>query len=120
MNGFGASPPTRFENISVVRAGGHFWGAQTFPGIWVYSATKIFQGIRVSDVDIVDPTYTASCSRPNYVGGQPLFPVADTVFTNVVDLRGPQERRRVRRQVRVRHLGQRDAGRRARARRGAR
>jgi hypothetical protein len=31
MNGFGASPPTRFENISIVRAGGHFWGAQTFP-----------------------------------------------------------------------------------------
>nr|WP_176738060.1 hypothetical protein [Micromonospora inyonensis] len=26
--GFGASPPTRFENISLIRAGGHFWGAQ--------------------------------------------------------------------------------------------
>jgi hypothetical protein len=83
MNGFGASPPTRFENISVVRAGGHFWGAQTFPGIWVYSATKIFQGIRVSDVDIVDPTYHGIMFQTDYVGGQPLFPVADTVFTNV-------------------------------------
>jgi hypothetical protein len=83
MNGFGASPPTRFENVSVVRAGGHFWGAQTFPGIWVYSATKIFQGIRVSDVDIVDPTYHGIMFQTDYVGGQPLFPVADTVFTNV-------------------------------------
>jgi hypothetical protein len=83
MNGFGASPPTRFENVSVVRAGGHFWGAQTFPGIWVYSATKIFQGIRVSDVDIVEPTYHGIMFQTDYVGGQPLYPVADTVFTNV-------------------------------------
>jgi hypothetical protein len=83
MNGFGASPPTRFENASVVRSGGHFWGAQTFPGIWVYSATKIFQGIRVSDVDIVDPTYHGIMFQTDYVGGQPLYPVADTVFTNV-------------------------------------
>jgi hypothetical protein len=83
MNGFGASPPTRFENVSVVRAGGHFWGAQTFPGIWVYSATKIFQGIRVSDVDIVDPTYHGIMFQTDYVNSQPLFPVADTVFTNV-------------------------------------
>ena len=83
MNGFCSSPPTRFENVSVVRAGGHFWGAQTFPGIWVYSATKMFQGIRVSDVDIVDPTYSGIMFQTDYVGGQPLFPVADTVFTNV-------------------------------------
>lgn len=83
MNGFCSSPPTRFENVSVVRAGGHFWGAQTFPGIWVYSATKVFQGIRVSDVDIVDPTYSGIMFQTDYVGGQPLFPVADTVFTNV-------------------------------------
>jgi hypothetical protein len=83
MNGFGASPPTRFENVSVVRSGGHFWGAQTFPGIWIYSATKVFQGIRVSDVDIVDPTYHGIMFQTDYVGGQPLFPVADTVFTNV-------------------------------------
>jgi len=83
MNGFGASPPTRFENISIVRAGGHFWGAQTFPGIWVFSASKIFQGIRVSDVDIVDPTYSGIMFQTNYVGGQPQFPVADTVFTNI-------------------------------------
>ncbi|GLW05948.1 glycosyl hydrolase [Microtetraspora sp. NBRC 13810] len=83
MNGFGASPPTRFENISIVRAGGHFWGAQTFPGIWVFSASKVFQGIRVSDVDIVEPTYSGIMFQTNYVGGQPQFPVTDTVFTNV-------------------------------------
>ncbi|MFJ2028561.1 discoidin domain-containing protein [Streptosporangium sp. NPDC087985] len=83
MNGFGASPPTKFENISIVRAGGHFWGSQTFPGIWVFSASKVFQGIRVSDVDIVDPTYSGIMFQTNYVGGQPQFPVKDTVFTNI-------------------------------------
>jgi hypothetical protein len=83
MLGFGATPPTRFENISIVRAGGHFWGAQTFPGIWIFSASKVFQGIRVSDVDIVDPTYSGIMFQTNYVGGQPQNPVTDTVFTNV-------------------------------------
>ncbi|MGW3893642.1 discoidin domain-containing protein [Micromonospora profundi] len=83
MNGFGASPPTRFENISIVRAGGHFWGGQTFPAIWVFSASKVFQGIRVSDVDIVDPTYSGIMFQTNYVGGQPQNPITDTVFTNV-------------------------------------
>ncbi|MEU5911065.1 discoidin domain-containing protein [Micromonospora sp. NPDC047527] len=83
MNGFGASPPTWFENISIVRAGGHFWGGQTFPAIWVFSASKVFQGIRVSDVDIVDPTYSGIMFQTNYVGGQPQFPITDTIFTNV-------------------------------------
>ncbi|MFG1881080.1 discoidin domain-containing protein [Micromonospora sp. NPDC049102] len=83
MNGFGASPPTRFENISIVRAGGHFWGGQTFPAIWVFSASKVFQGIRVSDVDIVDPTYSGIMFQTNYVGGQPQNPITDTVFTNI-------------------------------------
>ncbi|MEN8651291.1 discoidin domain-containing protein [Streptomyces sp. 21So2-11] len=82
MNGFGTDP-TRFENISIVRAGGHFWGAQTFPGIWVFSASKVFQGIRVSNVDIVDPTYSGIMFQTNYVGGQPQFPIKDTVFTDV-------------------------------------
>jgi hypothetical protein len=83
MNGFGATPPTLFQNISVVRSGGHFWGNQTFPGIWIFSASKIFQGIRVSDVDIVDPTYSGIMFQTNYVGSQPQFPVADTILTNV-------------------------------------
>ncbi|WP_329286477.1 discoidin domain-containing protein [Streptomyces sp. NBC_00691] len=82
MNGFGTDPTT-FENISIVRAGGHFWGSQTFPGIWVFSASKVFQGIRVSHVDIVDPTYSGVMFQTNYVGGQPQFPIKDTVFTDV-------------------------------------
>ncbi|MEU9702402.1 discoidin domain-containing protein [Streptomyces sp. NPDC047981] len=82
MNGFGTDPTT-FENISIVRAGGHFWGAQTFPGIWVFSASKVFQGIRVNHVDIVDPTYSGVMFQTNYVGGQPQFPIKDTVFTDV-------------------------------------
>jgi hypothetical protein len=83
MNGFGASPPTVFDNISIVRAGGHFWGAQVFPAIWVFSASKVFQGIRVNNVDIVDPTYSGIMFQTNYVGGQPQNIVQDTVFTNV-------------------------------------
>nr|WP_051325534.1 CARDB domain-containing protein [Glycomyces tenuis] len=83
MDGFGASPPTSFENLSIVRAGGHFWGEQTFPGMWIFSADKEFQGIRVSDVDIVDPTYSGIMFQTKYTGGQPEYPVTDTVFTDV-------------------------------------
>jgi hypothetical protein len=81
--GFGASPPTQFQNISLIRAGGHFWGAQTFPAIWVFSASKEFRGIRVSDVDIVDPTYSGIMFQTKYTGGQPENTITDTVFTNV-------------------------------------
>lgn len=83
MHGFGANPPTRFENISLVRAGGHFWGAQTFPAMWLFSASKTFQGIRVSNLDIVDPTYSGIMFQTMYDGGQPVNPVTDTVFTDV-------------------------------------
>ncbi|MFE0648603.1 discoidin domain-containing protein [Streptomyces sp. NPDC059534] len=82
MNGFGTEPTT-FENISIVRAGGHFWGSQTFPGIWVFSASKVFQGIRVNHVDIVDPTYSGVMFQTNYVGGRPQFPIKDTVFSDI-------------------------------------
>ncbi|HWS32806.1 MAG TPA: discoidin domain-containing protein [Actinoplanes sp.] len=83
MNGFGADPPTVLDDISIVRAGGHFWGDQVFPAIWVFSASKVFQGIRVSNVDIVDPTYSGIMFQTNYSGGQPQNPITDTVFTNV-------------------------------------
>ncbi|MEV7417567.1 discoidin domain-containing protein [Streptomyces sp. NPDC089919] len=82
MNGFGTDPTT-FENISIVRAGGHFWGNQTFPGIWIFSASKVFQGIRVNHVDIVDPTYSGIMFQTKYTGSQPEFPVKDTVFTDI-------------------------------------
>ncbi|GAA4590697.1 discoidin domain-containing protein [Actinoplanes octamycinicus] len=83
MNGFGANPPTVLDNISVVRAGGHFWGQQVFPAIWMFSASKVFQGIRVSNTDIVDPTYSGIMFQTQYIGGQPVNPIKDTVFTNV-------------------------------------
>ncbi|MFJ9037114.1 discoidin domain-containing protein [Streptomyces sp. NPDC102406] len=82
MNGFGTGPTT-LENTSVVRSGGHFWNGQTFPGIWMFSASKVFQGIRVTDVDIVDPTYSGIMFQTNYVGGQPQFPIKDTILTDV-------------------------------------
>ncbi|WP_428933769.1 discoidin domain-containing protein [Streptomyces sp. ACT015] len=82
MNGFGTSPTT-IENVSLERTGGHFWGSQVFPAIWAFSASKVFQGIRVNDVDIDDSTYGGVMFQTNYVGGQPQFPVKDTVFTDV-------------------------------------
>ncbi|WP_236051938.1 CARDB domain-containing protein [Nonomuraea cypriaca] len=83
MHGFGASPPTTFDNISLVRAGGHFWGQQTFPAMWLFSSSKVFQGIRVSNLDIVDPTYSGIMFQTGYSGSTPLNPIRDTVLTNV-------------------------------------
>ncbi|MFD5750437.1 discoidin domain-containing protein [Streptomyces sp. NPDC127033] len=82
MNGFGTGPTT-IENVSVVRAGGHFWNGQTFPGIWLFSASKVFQGIRINDADIVDPTYSGIMFQTNYAGGQPQFPVKDTILNDI-------------------------------------
>ncbi|WP_327168942.1 discoidin domain-containing protein [Streptomyces subrutilus] len=82
MNGFGTDPTT-FENISIVRSGGHFWGAQTFPGIWIFSASKVFQGIRINNVDIVDPTYSGIMFQTQYVGGQPVNPIKDTILRDI-------------------------------------
>jgi len=78
--GFGSSPPTQFQNISLVRAGGHFWGNQTFGAIWCFAASKEFRGIRVSDVDIVDPTYSGIMFQSKYPEQQP---VTDTIFTRI-------------------------------------
>lgn len=80
--GFGPQLTT-VQNASLVRAGGHFWGQQTFPAIWMFSASKEFRGIRVSDVDIQSPTYSGIMFQTNYVGNQPQNPVQDTVFANV-------------------------------------
>ncbi|NUT33489.1 MAG: Secreted glycosyl hydrolase [Hamadaea sp.] len=77
--GFGTTP-TRFENISLVRAGGHFWGNQTFGAIWIFAASKEFRGIRFSDVDIVDPTYSGIMFQSKYPEAQP---VTDTTFTRI-------------------------------------
>jgi hypothetical protein len=82
MRDFGPDPTT-IQGVSIVRAGGHFWGGQTFPGIWMFSANQKFQGIRVTDVDIVSPSYSGIMFQTDYVGGAPLQPVTDTVLTNV-------------------------------------
>jgi hypothetical protein len=77
--GFG-SPPTQIQNVSLVRAGGHFWGNQTFGAIWCFAASREFRAIRVSDVDIVDPTYSGIMFQSKYPEAQP---VTDTIFTNI-------------------------------------
>ncbi|MFD0201733.1 MULTISPECIES: discoidin domain-containing protein [Saccharothrix] len=82
MNGFGPEPTT-FSGITLVRTGGHFWNGQTFPGIWMFSASKPFRGIRVDDVDIIDPTYAGIMFQTKYTGSAPENPIQDTVLTNV-------------------------------------
>jgi hypothetical protein len=82
MEGFGPAPTT-FEGISVVRSGGHFWGDQVFPAVWMFSASKAFTAIRVDDLDIVDPTYSGIMFQTQYLGGQPVNPIRDTVLTDV-------------------------------------
>jgi hypothetical protein len=83
MDGFGAIPPTTFDGISVVRSGGHFWGNQTFPAIWMFSASKPFQGIRFTNVDVIDPTYSGVMFQTNVVNSSTQNPVTDTQFTGL-------------------------------------
>src|SRR5690606_1443430 len=82
MHGFGPGETT-FEGLTIERAGGHFWGGQTFPGIWLFSASEPFQNIRVNDARIIDPTYHGVMFQTNYVGGQPENPIEDTVLSNI-------------------------------------
>ena len=82
MVGFGTQP-TVFDNITIERAGGHFWGNQVFPALWVMSGDKIFRGIRVSNVDINSPTYGGIMFQTKYENGGPDFPITDTIFTNI-------------------------------------
>ncbi|WP_329105248.1 discoidin domain-containing protein [Micromonospora sp. NBC_01699] len=82
FTGFGPGLTT-IENASIVRAGGHFWGSQTFPAIWMFAASKEFRAIRINNVDIVDPTYHGIMFQSNYSGGQATQAVTDTVFNNI-------------------------------------
>ncbi|AUG75530.1 Secreted glycosyl hydrolase [Kitasatospora sp. MMS16-BH015] len=82
FEGFESTPQTVIRNFSLARDGGHFWGSQVFGAIWAFSATQPFQGIRVSDATITDPTYSGIMFQTDYSGSTALNPVTDTVFTN--------------------------------------
>jgi hypothetical protein len=82
FEGFGASPPTVIQNFSLPRDGGHFWGNQVFGAIWMFAATQPFQGIRINDATVTDPTYSGIMFQTDYVGGQPQQSFTDTIFTN--------------------------------------
>jgi hypothetical protein len=67
-----------------VRSGGHFWGQQVFPALWIYSGDGTFTGIRISNVDIEDPTYDGIMFQTKYTSpSSPTNPIADTTLTNV-------------------------------------
>jgi hypothetical protein len=79
----GFSGTTTLDNITVVRCGGHFWpNQQIWPGVWLQSAEGTFQGIRISNLDIEDPTYMGIMFQTKYVGSA-LNSITDTTFTNV-------------------------------------
>ena len=82
FQGFGDNPKTVVQNVSLVRDGGHFWGGQVFGAVWVFSATQPFQGIRVSNLTITNPTYSGIMFQTDYVGGAAVNSVQDTTFTN--------------------------------------
>ncbi|THG34536.1 glycosyl hydrolase [Glaciibacter flavus] len=82
MEGFGPKTTT-FDGITVVRGGGHFWGSQTFPAVWMFSASKTFTAISVKNLDIIDPTYSGIMFQTNYSGSQPQNPFQNTTFQNV-------------------------------------
>jgi hypothetical protein len=84
----GFSATTTFDSITVNRSGGHFWGnEQIFPAFWLYSGDGAFTGIRVSNVDIDDPTYNGVGFQEKYVNGSPTNPIQDTTLTNVTSTR---------------------------------
>ncbi|MCE7010444.1 discoidin domain-containing protein [Kibdelosporangium philippinense] len=82
MRDFGPAH-TVVSDVTIVRAGGHFFGAQTFPALWLFSATNKFQAIRVSNIDIVDPTYSGIMFQSNYVNGQLVNRIQDTELRNI-------------------------------------
>ncbi|HEX4725299.1 MAG TPA: CARDB domain-containing protein [Pseudonocardiaceae bacterium] len=82
FQGFGTGAKTTISNLSLVRDGGHFFGAQDFGAVWVFAATNVFTGIRVSDLTVTDPTYSGIMFQTDYVGGAPQSSVQDTIFTN--------------------------------------
>jgi hypothetical protein len=82
MEGFGPGKTT-FDGITLVRAGGHFWGQQTFPAMWLFSASKSFTAIDVKNIDIIDPTYSGIMFQTKYTGPNPENTFQNTSFTNV-------------------------------------
>jgi hypothetical protein len=82
FEGFEDSPPSTIQNFSLARDGGHFWGNQAFGAVWMFSATNPFQGIRINDSTITDPTYTGIMFQTDYVNNTAQYPFQDTIFTN--------------------------------------
>ncbi len=110
FEGFGASPQTVIQNVSLVRDGGHFWNGQVFPAIWVFSATQPFQGIRVNSVDITDPDLLRDHVPDRLRRRDRAQPGDRHDLHRRLHHRRPAERRHLQRQVRLRHLGQPVAG----------
>lgn len=85
FTGFQSSPTTNLENITLVRAGGHFWGDQVFPALWMFSASSTFRGLRFDGLEIFDPTYAGIMFQTMYTSPtSPSNPVENPIFTNTL------------------------------------
>ncbi|VUD67446.1 Endo-1,4-beta-xylanase Z [Thalassocella blandensis] len=85
FTGFQSSPTTNLENITLVRAGGHFWGDQVFPALWMFSASSTFRGLRFNGLEIFDPTYAGIMFQTMYTSPtSPSNPVENPIFTNTL------------------------------------
>lgn len=82
FTGFQESPTTNFDNITLLRTGGHFWGQQVFPALWMFSASSTFRGIRFSGLEIYDSTYAGIMFQTMYSGGTYKNVFENPIFTN--------------------------------------
>nr|WP_211344963.1 discoidin domain-containing protein [Rarobacter incanus] len=80
MDGFGVDGSTVFSAITIERAGGHFWGSQTFGAIWLYASQEQFQNVEMSDITITDPTYAGITVSKNTAANQDI---RNVTLTNV-------------------------------------
>lgn len=58
-------------------------GGATVRNLKLQGASEVFQGIRINNVDIVDPTYSGIVFQTDYVGGRPEYPIKDTILTDI-------------------------------------
>ncbi|GAA2888327.1 hypothetical protein GCM10020220_093110 [Nonomuraea rubra] len=84
MHGFGASRPRPSTHLAGPGGWALLGAARRSRRCGCFSSSKVFQGIRVSNLDIVDPTYSGIMFQTGYSNpSTPLNPIKDTVFTNV-------------------------------------
>lgn len=89
--GFG-DKMTYIDGITLDRCGGDYWTSngsddhindyQNFGAIWVYSGDRELKNVKMSNIDINDPTYFGIMIQTMYQGG-PLHSMSNVNFENI-------------------------------------